>query len=87
MSEMTRLGVGNTDQRQAWRREMERVLPSVNRSDQLVVFYAPNHKTYFFYNGRKRAEMDDPTFGAAFFGIWLDSRMKNPLLRSRYLSA
>ena len=48
MGEMDRLGLGNSHQRQVWHKEMERVLPSVNRGDQLVVFCAPNHKTFFF---------------------------------------
>jgi hypothetical protein len=86
MSEMTRLGVGNPGQLEAWRKEMERVLPSVKRGDQLVVFHAPNHKTFFFYNGDDRGEIDDPTFGAAFFSIWLDPRTKNPALRKSLLN-
>ncbi len=86
MSEMDRLGLGNSHQRQVWRKEMERVLPSVNRGDQLVVFCAPNHKTFFFYNGRELGEIDDPAFGAAFFGIWLDPRSKNPSLRKSLLN-
>jgi hypothetical protein len=86
MSEMDRLGLGNSQQRHTWRKEMERVLPSVNRGDQLVVFCAPNHKTFFFYNGREHGEIDDPAFGAAFFGIWLDPRSKNPSLRKSLLN-
>jgi hypothetical protein len=86
MNEMTRLGVGNFQQRQAWRRDLERVLPAVNRGDQLVVFCAPNHKTFFFYNGRECGEIDDPDFGAAFFSIWLDPRTNNPALRKSLLN-
>jgi Chalcone isomerase-like len=86
MDEMIRLGAGTPDQLQAWRKEMERVLPSVNRGDQLVVFCAPNHKTFFFYNGDDRGEIDDPAFGAAFFSIWLDPRTKNPALRKSLLN-
>lgn len=86
MSEMTRLGLGTPQQLQAWRKGMERILPSVNRGDQLVVFCAPNHKTFFFYNGDDRGEIDDPAFGAAFFSIWLDPRTKNPALRKSLLN-
>jgi hypothetical protein len=86
MNEMNRLGVGTAQQRQAWRGQLQRVLPSVNRGDQLVVFCAPNHKTYFFYNGRERGEIDDPAFGAAFFSIWLDPRTNNPALRRSLLN-
>ena len=86
MSEMTRLGLGNPGQLQVWRKEMERVLPSVKRGDQLVVFTAPNHKTFFFYNGDERGEIDDPAFGGAFFSIWLDPRTKNPALRKSLLN-
>jgi hypothetical protein len=86
MNEMTRLGIGSSQQRQAWRRELERVLPAVNRGDQVVVFCAPSHKTFFFYNGRERGEIDDPDFGTAFFGIWLDPRTNNPALRKSLLN-
>jgi hypothetical protein len=86
MNEMQRQGVGTSAQRQAWRRELERVLPAVNRGDQLVVYSGPSRKTYFFYNGRERGEIDDPAFGAAFFGIWLDPRTNNPALRRSLLN-
>ncbi|MGH7914646.1 MAG: chalcone isomerase family protein [Candidatus Binataceae bacterium] len=86
MSEMIRLRVGTPHQLQAWRKEIERVLPSVNQGDQLVVFCAPNHKTFFFYNGNDRGEIDDPAFGAAFFSIWLDPRTKNLALRKSLLN-
>ncbi len=48
MNEMTRLGVGNSQQRQAWRRELERVMPAVNRGDQVVVFCAPEPQDLLF---------------------------------------
>lgn len=86
MDEMNRLGVGTAQQRQAWRGELERVLPSVNRGDQIVVYCAPSHKTFFFFNGRERGEIDDPAFGTAFFGIWLDPRAKNQALRKSLLN-
>ena len=86
IDEMRRLGVGSSLQLQAWRREMERVMPSVGKGDQVVVYCAPSHKTFFFHNGRDRGEIDDPAFGAAFFGIWLDPRTKNPALRKSLLN-
>jgi hypothetical protein len=86
IDEMKRLGIGSSHQREAWRKQMERVLPSVKRRDQLVVFCAPSHKTIFYYNGREHGEIDDPAFGAAFFSIWLDPRAKNPALRKSLLN-
>jgi hypothetical protein len=86
IGEMTRLAVGTPQQISAWRGQMERVLPSVKSGDQLVVFCAPNHKTFFYYNGAPRGEIDDPAFGAAFFSIWLDPRTKNPALRKSLLN-
>lgn len=86
MDELNRLNVGTPQQRQAWRGQMARIMPAVNRGDQIVVFNAPNHKTYFFYNGRERGAIDDPAFGAAFFSIWLDPRTKNPALRRSLLN-
>jgi len=86
MDEMNRLAVGTSAQRQAWRRELEQVMPSVKKGDQVVAFCAPDHKTSFFYNGVKRGEIADPAFGAAFFSIWLDPRTKNPALRRSLLN-
>jgi Chalcone isomerase-like len=86
MSEMSRLGLGTPQQLQSWRIEMERLLPSVKQGDQLVIFCAPNHKTSFFYNGHTRGDIVDPTFGTAFFSIWLDPRAKNSALRKSLLN-
>jgi Chalcone isomerase-like len=86
MDEMNRLAVGTSAQRQAWRRELEQVMPAVKKGDQVVAFCAPDHKTSFFYNGIKRGEIADPAFGAAFFSIWLDPRTKNPALRRSLLN-
>ena len=86
MDEMNRLAVGTSAQRQAWRRELEQVMPAVKKGDQVVAFCAPDHKTSFFYNGVKRGEIADPAFGAAFFSIWLDPRTKNPALRKSLLN-
>lgn len=84
--EMNRLGVGTPQQRQEWRSQLQRLLPSVKSGDQVVIFCAPNHKTFFFYNGRERGELDDPAFGAAFFSIWLDPRASNAALRKSLLN-
>jgi hypothetical protein len=86
MGEMNRLALGTPQQRQAWRAQMAQLVPPVSRGDQVVVFNAPNHKTYFFYNGRERGSIDDPAFGSAFFSIWLDPRTKNQALRRSLLN-
>ena len=84
--EMTRLGVGTPQQREAWRADLQRLMPSVKSGDQLVVYCAPNHKTLFYLNGNERGEIADPQFGAAFFSIWLDPRTSNPSLRKSLLN-
>lgn len=84
--EMNRLGVGTPQQRQAWRAELQRLMPSVKSGDQLVVYCAPNHKTFFYLNGNERGQLADPAFGAAFFSIWLDPRTSNPGLRKSLLN-
>lgn len=84
--EMTRLGVGTPQQREAWRADLQRLMPSVKSGDQLVVYCAPNHKTLFYLNGNERGEITDPAFGSAFFSIWLDPRTSNPNLRKSLLN-
>ena len=85
-SEFDRLQVGDASKRTVWKSELAKVMPSIKKGERFVAFTAPNHATFFYLNGRDVGEINDPTFGPAFFSIWLDPRTANPALRKSLLN-
>lgn len=68
-----------------WGKEMEKAFPDVVRDDQITGQYDPRDGVRFYHNGRFTYHIDDPRFGQAFFGIWLDPRTRAPALREQLL--
>lgn len=68
-----------------WGKEMEKAFPDVVRDDQITGQYDPRNGVRFYHNGRFTHHIDDPRFGQAFFGIWLDPRTRAPALREQLL--
>lgn len=69
----------------AWQRDMQRAFSDVSRGDELCGVYMPGRGARFYTNGHLSAEVLDPAFAQAFFGIWLDPRTRAPSLRKRLL--
>lgn len=69
----------------AWRDAMRRAFGDVSRGDELCGVYLPGRGARFYLNGSLSAEIDDPAFAQAFFGIWLDPRTRAPSLRKQLL--
>lgn len=69
----------------AWRDAMRRAFGDVSRGDELCGVYLPGRGARFYLNGNVSAEIDDPAFAQAFFGIWLDPRTRAPSLRKQLL--
>ncbi|HEY6419252.1 MAG TPA: chalcone isomerase family protein [Candidatus Binataceae bacterium] len=86
VDEMARLSDADSAKRAAWHSELAKVVPNLKNGDRLIALSAPNHDTYFYLNGKQTGEIDDPSFGRAFFGIWLDPRTNNPSLRKSLLN-
>lgn len=83
--EMSRMGLGDPDRRARWLADMKRVFPDVASGDRLTGVHLPGEGTRFYHNDRPVGSIDDPAFGPAFFGIWLDDRTVAPQLRDALL--
>jgi hypothetical protein len=71
--------------RAAWRDDMARAFGDVAPGDTLCGVYLPDQGARFYANDRLTAEVDDPAFARAFFGIWLDPRTRARALRMQLL--
>ncbi|WP_414447589.1 chalcone isomerase family protein [Burkholderia sp. 22PA0099] len=69
----------------AWRADMRRAFQDVGPGDRLCGVYLPGHGARFYANDTLKADIDDPAFAAAFFGIWLDPHTRAERLRRRLL--
>lgn len=63
----------------------EKLMPKVNKGDQLSVFYIPGVGTHFFLNDQQLGVIEGPVFAKGFFAAWvgenfIDSGIKNALL-------
>ncbi|HYA36386.1 MAG TPA: chalcone isomerase family protein [Candidatus Binataceae bacterium] len=86
INEMERLGVGDATKRKQWKSELTGVVPDLRKDQRLIVFCNPNHTTYFYLDSGRIGEINDPSFGPAFFSIWLDPRTAKPQLRKSLLN-
>ena len=82
--EMINLGVSQT-QANTWAQELTSFMPNVQAGQVLTAAYQPMEGTIFFYEGKKIAQIPGRNFAKAFFGIWLDSKTREPKLRSELL--
>jgi hypothetical protein len=84
-AEIGRLGLGTEEQRARWRQAMVGLFPDVRAGQRLAGVHVPGRATEFYFEGRLLGRIEDPAFGAAFFGIWLDARTTAPDLRASLL--
>lgn len=85
VDEMVGIGQGSDAQRRVWGEAMQRLFPDVNSGDRLLGQYSPRGPSRFFLNDRPLGVIEDPDFGRAFFGIWLDPRTSEPAMRESLL--
>lgn len=83
--EITRMGLGDPARRARWLADMKRVFPDVASGDRLTGVHLPGEGTRFYHNDRPVGTIEDPSFGPAFFAIWLDDRTVAPQLRDALL--
>ncbi|WP_372659477.1 chalcone isomerase family protein [Hydrogenophaga sp.] len=87
LKEMRRENTLDAARSQAWQTAMQAAFPDVVEGDRLTGLYRPGQATPFYFNGQLRSTVDDPSFGPAFFGIWLSPGTSEPDLRRRLLGA
>jgi hypothetical protein len=76
---------GSAAERANWLARMRAIFPDVRAGDRITGIYRVGGPTRFLLNDKPLGEVDDPAFGRAFFGIWLDSRTSEPALREALL--
>lgn len=89
LDEMRRLAVSPISDSvlSVWRKDMEQGLRDVAPGDTLCAVFLPRQGVRFYANGEPTAEIADPAFARAFFGIWLDTDSRAPALRKQLLHA
>ena len=68
-----------------WEGEMYRAFTDVKPGDQLIGVSMPNQGVLFYSQRELLADIRDPEFAKAFFGIWFDIRTKDQDLRAQLL--
>ena len=88
LEEMRRIG-GDVPEAVAarWAAALQGAFPDVASGDVLAGLHRPGTGCTFFDARRTLASLADPGLAAAFFGIWLDPRTRDPALRRRLLGA
>ena len=85
VEEMSKLGYGSAEQRAAWGERLKKILPDVDAGDFLTGVNVPELGVRFYQNGQPIGAIEDREFAQAFFGIWLDPRPSEPVLREQLL--
>ena len=73
------------DTLERWRADMMQAFVDVGPGDQLSAVYLPDKGVRFYAGDHLTAEVDDPAFARAFFGIWLDPSTRALTLRKHLL--
>ncbi len=84
LREMIRLAHPDSKEREQWQMELQRAFPNVHAGDVLVGLYTPQ-STAFYFNGKLFSRIENPSFGPAFFAIWLSPQTQVPGLRKKLL--
>ncbi|RZS46896.1 chalcone isomerase-like protein [Sphaerotilus mobilis] len=85
LDEMRRLEVVSAAEGQEWLQAMRVAFPDVAPGDRLVGLHRPGRGVQFLHNGRVTGEVGERRFARLFFGIWLSSASREPVLRAQLL--
>lgn len=69
--QMARTGAGTPAQRAQWLLRMRQIFPDVAEGSRISGAWQPGAGTRFYLDGTLIGTIADPSFGRAFFGIWL----------------
>lgn len=83
--QMEKTGAGSAAQRLAWLQTMKRIFPDVREGSRISGAYLPQVGARFYLDDKLLAEVPDPAFARAFFGIWLAPAGSAPKLREALL--
>lgn len=83
--QIEKTGAGTPAQRAAWLQKMTAIFPDVSEGSHITGIYLAGKGARFYLDGKPLANVDDPDFASAFFGIWLDPATSAPALRAALL--
>ena len=70
----------------AWEVFLVQVIQPVQKGTKANVFWAPEGKIIFHYEGSKPLTIENEDFARAFLNIWLGDKTSRPKLRSQLLN-
>jgi len=70
----------------AWEVFLEQVIQPVQKGTKANVFWDPEGKIIFHYEGSQPLTIENEDFARAFLNIWLGDKTSRPKLRSQLLS-
>jgi hypothetical protein len=68
-----------------WHTQMRKIFPDVDEGVSLTGIYTQSGETVFYRDNTEIGRINDPAFGKAFFGIWLNEKTSEPDLRRKLL--
>lgn len=83
--EIRNLGFKDEIKLAAWYGQMKDIFPDVDDGISITGLYTPGKQTVFYKNDKEIGVIKDPEFGKWFFGIWLNERTSEPVLRKQLL--
>jgi hypothetical protein len=87
VDEWRRLKRSTAVQHKLWSQLLERSWRDVAKGDTLAALLLPDGTVTFYLNGTVCGSIEDPTFGPAFFDIWLHPDTRAPKLRRQLIAA
>ncbi len=85
VSEMRRLQLADEAQLKRWDAELARIFPDIEAGQTITGVNLPGQGVRFLHQGKPIGSIDDPAFGRAFFGIWLNEQTRAAALRNQLL--
>jgi len=85
IAEMRDMKIGDERKLQVWQAEMTKLIPNVQKGDQIVIFCSDTHRTIAYLNNSSTGEIDDPTFCPAVMSVWLHPKTKHQAMRKSLL--
>jgi hypothetical protein len=64
----------------AWHERLGAIIPDVDTKTTLIGVLTSRNETLFYENGQFIGKVSDPTFGPAFFAVWLNKKSCEPLI-------
>lgn len=82
---MRQIGFEDEEKLSVWQNKMAEIFPDVSDGITITGIYTRDGTTVFYQDEQKIGSVDDPEFGAYFFGIWLNENTAEPRMRKKLI--